>query len=413
MVDALTIGYLHPNLRETATANKYDPAMVDRVVVWYDETAVVGTPDLTSSADKGAELGLISGEAWRRARGWSEDDAPSPEELAMRLASKAAAGNDPAATTAALQTLAQMIAPPRAVLASGRKKTNVGKKLAAIDRDLRARLGAAASAAVDRALTRAGNRLKSKAGVLKEMTRGVAARDAVRRVGPAAIRAAGMSEDELIGPDAWAELEVQFMTWGATAQDQAVDLAHTLVGYSTVERNALKLRQADDLAEAWSWMRDALQGLAARRLYGEDAVAAALLGEFDPTSSVPAGLVRQALAIAGGEAGLPAATHGSSMYVFTGSDDGPLGGIGTGDLIHSSLLSNGVGTEGYEWEYGAAYRKSPFPEHEALDGMQFTNFDDGALSAADSWTPFGSFFPGDHDGCQCDFIPIYLGPAEG
>lgn len=78
--DALTIGFLRPNLEEQG----FDPAVLDQLVVWFDPSAMIKQVNPVDSADKGIELDLLSGEAWRRAWGWTEDDAPDPVERLVR-----------------------------------------------------------------------------------------------------------------------------------------------------------------------------------------------------------------------------------------------------------------------------------------------------------------------------------------
>ena len=79
--DALTVVYLRPYL----LANGFSEADVDRIVVWYDPTQVVTRNDRAQDADSGFDKMAVSYETWRRAHGFSEAEAPSAEELALRL----------------------------------------------------------------------------------------------------------------------------------------------------------------------------------------------------------------------------------------------------------------------------------------------------------------------------------------
>jgi hypothetical protein len=81
IVDALTVVYLRPYL----LANGYSESEVDRVVVWYDPSAVSTRNDRASDADAGFDRGAISYDTWRRAHGFSDQDAPTPNEVAVRL----------------------------------------------------------------------------------------------------------------------------------------------------------------------------------------------------------------------------------------------------------------------------------------------------------------------------------------
>ena len=81
IADALTVVYLRPYL----IANGYSPADVDRIVIWYDPSAVATRNDRAMDADNGFDRMAVSFQTWRRAYGFSEADAPSPTELGLRI----------------------------------------------------------------------------------------------------------------------------------------------------------------------------------------------------------------------------------------------------------------------------------------------------------------------------------------
>ena len=81
IADALTVVYLRPYL----IANGYSPADVDRLVIWYDPSAVATRNDRAMDADNGFDRMAVSFQTWRRAHGFSEADAPSPTELGLRI----------------------------------------------------------------------------------------------------------------------------------------------------------------------------------------------------------------------------------------------------------------------------------------------------------------------------------------
>lgn len=463
LVDAITVGVLQTNLVEAGMS----PDVAERLIVWYDASAIVRSVDPEESADVGYDNGVISDVAWRRVKGWTEDDAPSPEERLIRSVLRLRA-MDPGLSTALLELLGvplnvpavvpagttigdgsepdfetepEIPAPPMslelallevlvahkqkrtvkasaaaalepALVAGGlqaaiRRHNNAGRQLSDLDRNLRTKLLVSADRALTRALERAGNRLKSQADAnMKAIVRSTHPMYAAQQLGPKLVASAGFTDDDLIGLDAWDALEKQFLEWGAGAQQQAIKLANKIVGLSAPERAALQVRQAGDLKEAWSWTKDQLHELAVRKLYSPDPTAAGI-GEFDPTSKVPTGLIRQALSRAGGASGLT--ITGTDPYVAL--DNGqPMGGIGTGELIGETLAAGGAEIDAYEWVYGPAYRQSPFEEHEALDGETFVNFDDDVLTAGDWIGDY--YFPGDHDGCNCDFVPVIIAPGD-
>jgi hypothetical protein len=81
IADALTVVYLRPYLKSIG----YDPTEVDRLVVWYDPSAVSTRNDRAMDADAGFDKMAVSFETWRHAHGFSDADAPSSNELALRM----------------------------------------------------------------------------------------------------------------------------------------------------------------------------------------------------------------------------------------------------------------------------------------------------------------------------------------
>ncbi len=81
IVDALTVMYLRPYL----LAQGWSPGDVEKVVVWYDPTAVATRNDRAADADMGFDRHAVSFDTWRRAHGFSDADAPTPNELALRM----------------------------------------------------------------------------------------------------------------------------------------------------------------------------------------------------------------------------------------------------------------------------------------------------------------------------------------
>jgi hypothetical protein len=79
--DALTTVYLRPALRSLGLPEDE----VQKHVIWYDPSEVTTRPNRAEDADKGYTEHLISGSAWRRAHNFTDDDAPTSTELAVRL----------------------------------------------------------------------------------------------------------------------------------------------------------------------------------------------------------------------------------------------------------------------------------------------------------------------------------------
>ena len=81
IADALTVVYLRPYL----LASGFDPSEVERVVVWFDPSAVATRNDRAADADSGFDRMAVSFDTWRKTHGFSDSDAPTPQEVAMRL----------------------------------------------------------------------------------------------------------------------------------------------------------------------------------------------------------------------------------------------------------------------------------------------------------------------------------------
>jgi hypothetical protein len=81
IADALTVVYLRPYLK----ANGFAESDVNRIVIWYDPSQVATRNDRAADADAGFSKMAVSYDTWRRTHGFSEADAPSPEEVALRI----------------------------------------------------------------------------------------------------------------------------------------------------------------------------------------------------------------------------------------------------------------------------------------------------------------------------------------
>jgi len=79
--DALTVVYLRPYLKSVG----YEDSDVQRIVVWFDPSAISTRNDRAADADSGFEKMAISLDTWRRTHGFSDADAPEPTEIALRL----------------------------------------------------------------------------------------------------------------------------------------------------------------------------------------------------------------------------------------------------------------------------------------------------------------------------------------
>lgn len=100
IVDSLTTVFLHPVLK----AYGFSDEEIERVVIWYDPSAIAAKPSKADAADVGYAQKTISAQAWRREHGFSESDAPTQLEMSQRLAMERGL-LDEATSAAIFQTL--------------------------------------------------------------------------------------------------------------------------------------------------------------------------------------------------------------------------------------------------------------------------------------------------------------------
>lgn len=449
--EALTKGFLRPALIAQGRAD------VD-LVVWFDPAALIRRPDPVKDAEEAHARLLISDKALRERYGISEDDRITDEEEMARRVALSKGSLDPMQTERLLQDLFAMIearlpaptpapsptpppaegddepeeGPPSmpdpadveddvdAVAAAGNGRTlvhasgratmfattatdrrHLGAQLLDVDRALRSRIEGAVEAATGRMLERAGAKLKSKARKdrnLSDAIRGADPEEIPSILGPERVAWLGVDDDELIA-GAWSKLGAQFLQWTADAQAQAL----ALVGVRPGDREDLEVRQTEDRLEAWAWLEDKLNAHGRDLVYDPNPKPPEQ-GETDGSVRVPFRLIREAVARAGGAVGQSGITAALDIPVAAIAH-----GVGTGGVVQEVLAEQGGAVASYEWVYGAYPRQRPFEPHAELDGATFENFDDPLLSNGDSFPPEPFYAPGDHNGCRCDFLPVFVG----
>lgn len=459
-VDSLTVGYLRPRL----VSQGFDLEAIKRLVIWYDPTELVTHPDRSADAQALWDREAISNAALREATGFGDDDAPDDDELLLRMLLKSrtfapnlqealfhhtapnlvipADKNEPgmgpggvvapddAAPAVAPKAPAPAIegpaktAPPSgpasgppavsasarvmaALTAAGRVDTKRSARLARIDASLRDRMVAAADTAMHRALERAGNRVKGKApNALKASLSGVTPERICAELGPAVIASYGMTEHSLLA-DVFASLKDRFAGWIDSAFRSALTTAVGMVGFTVDNPHVRGARQRQEAsgAAAWEWLQSALQARASYLLYNPQSTDADDTETAASAALVPVGLIRGALALAGGYAGHGLTDTGQPVDATT-----PLTGIGSGPIITGVLTAGGADLDHYVWVHGIS--DHPFEPHLALDGTEFDHFNAETLANTDAtWVGNAFFFPGDHDGCSCDVQLMWSGPA--
>ncbi len=327
-------------------------------------------------------------------------------------------GEKPPAEAAAAVRLAMPALPVPLAIAASRtliaaapisgRAAALSRRLLRIDQTLRAELRQAAEDTVRRALEKTGARLVTK--VRRDSVAAAAIRDVPRwqvparlaTLGPAVTAALGLDDQQTLE----AELAVLALLWRRRVQqgqEQSVDTAAELLGADVavlLDRAGPTLRA--DAEAGWRWLADSL----ARRM--QDTLTQDLSKDIEASRLVPAGIVRGALAIAGGY------NHGTSAGL---TDDGrpvdpsdPPGQIGTGRTITGLLDAGGAQLVTFEWVHGMA--ADPFQPHVDLDGETFTDWTGPELANADPFPDFGGYFPGDHAGCSCDVLTVWDGPGD-
>lgn len=493
VVDALTVGYL----RTAMLADGCDPAWVNRVVLWYDATDLVVHPDRSGDALQLHERLVISDNALREACGYTDQDAPTVDEIWMRslrttrtwppniiesmlhayapelkiypdknepginpdgtsvsvavpaapalpagpgttsqappaLPSNAGPGTPNAGPPVQASALELMDAVGRILTAAGRpvpaieledveliaagartpspEAVRLSRRLVDIDRDLRTRLQVLANAAVRQVLSRSGARLRTKVAASKDETMKAKIDHRPNEhvagiIGESAVAALGLTAAGLVGTD-WSDIEPQFNAWVKGAQTAAVQTACKLGRIDPAGPKAAAALAALEQSRtaAWRAFTAALDAITADLLYRPTIRASAEepWGDLDPNGLVPAGLVRDTLAIAGGT---DPGTTMQGMDDRSSTEDGPLGQIGTGDAVSGLLTDAGAEVMSYEWVHGPAVH--PFDPHAELDGLTFSSFDDDSLANADDFPDAAYYTPGDHVGCTCDFMPTW------
>lgn len=423
LCEALTAGYLRPYLEEAGLA----PEVAAQFVVWFDPGGAISDPDMTASAMEAHDRFVISDSAYRNAVGFSDADAPDDAEIQARIeraiAIKAStgAGNDvgapnngtpPSGPQSRLVRMARrVLGRPEATMAAAMgANAPLGVRLAALDRGLRMRIDEAAQNAMMRTLERAGARVRNKAAkvaALREMVSHEPAHTVCRVLGSHVVNASLALTDADLLQGGFDQLHARFDKKVAEAQAQVRAMLANEYELTDSELAELQREQDQDRHAAWVWFAAALTALAAQRLYSEAPVGEQV-GEYDVTALVPPGLVREALARAGGADDVAAAGH-------AGVGAAPPGGVGLGQLVRDVWQQHGQVVAGWTWLYGdPSSRGHVFPNHEALDGTTFATWDDPVLAVQDEdgWLGVDYYRPGDHPWCQCDFAPDLASSAD-
>lgn len=448
IAQGLATAMLRPALRERGFSREE----VRLITVGVDPSGLVVRPNRFSDAKDVFEADGLSWEALRRYGGFSDDDAPDPEEMIVRYvfargigsagltrelmqligvkvdAADPEEGAAPADDGTADEGTGEDGGSPTpaedepdggdgsqagrridphvqalftAVVAAGTAQSDLGPRLASIDGRLRERLQTAASGAMSAALAQAGKRLRAAVQgdpSVAAKVKGVDNAEVGTVVGQGVVDAS-----ELLSAEDFEGLHGQWTAWTAQASAAAIDTVRAEAAVREMDPQRVEAGAQEALATVdqdrdagWSLLLAGLLTLGRARIFTPDGTPDE--GEFDPNLSVPPGLVREALTTAGGGTG----TAGAA---------GTSGGPASGESMMRYVRTLGAVTVAWRWETGMPAR--PFHPHHALGGVVFSAFDDPRLINASGYPGGGYYHPGDHKGCQCDAVPLLVFNPEG
>jgi hypothetical protein len=264
-----------------------------------------------------------------------------------------------------------------------RERTRALEQSLELERRLRDALAVQLNDLVQRALERAGARTVSKVRNdpdRKSMVASVAIEEAYAALPAEALTEFALDPRALVS-DTIARGKTAFTRLVSQTQRQGW---RTLGGHVLDQMTA---DQAVNLDRAWSWLSERLVSIAIERLQRP--------GSSDNYVSMD--VVRDAATLAGG---------GDHDDVGIGVGASPVGESGRAILSEEALELTGWDFSGRKrWVYGVS--ESHFQPHRELDGVIFDAWRGNELAAADSesWPYTSHYYPGDHNGCRCDWLP--------
>ena len=429
--DQVTTKYLRPRLE----ASGVSPEEAAHITLIDDASRLVARPNRGSNVRDAHGALVISDASAREAWGFDDGDAPSDEEVERRTVVNrggvtpemlAAWFNQTTANPPLPMAPAPLELPPvpeedtsggqdtiptESMAASARRRTG-GQRLAAIDARLLDRITRLADQTVTRMVAQAGQRvLSTLAGDQRGDAQRIAARTLLRHVKdkariPATLGASKLAElnidaerlleDEMEDAHAAWEEEVK------AAQKAGNRVALSALLLAEPELEALDRKQEDRRNAAWPIFAAAVLASARDALFAPPPIPG------EPGSPglprVQPGVVREALAKAGGSS---ATTNPTTGAVTDPSTGGPVGLVATGEDMAELWGTHGQPWTGYIWTHDDP--PTDFPDHLALDGVEFDTWESPELSTLGSdseWVgPY--WFPGDHPGCACVVAPTY------
>jgi hypothetical protein len=280
-----------------------------------------------------------------------------------------------------------------------------------VERRLRDQLSVHLNDVVRRALERAGARTVSRIrgdAELKGLVMDVPIEEAFANV-PVARRADFALDDDRFVRDTVENAQHSFVRMVTREQRTGWQSLGVL--------DALRETQAQHVGQSWAWLSAQLVRIAKEFLHKP---------KRDDANYVPMQVVRDAMTLAGGgehepapasspaprsrpqdsgravlsQHALDALSHPRASTTFADDDEHPR---------HDAPQV--VFGRRYRWVYGIS--ENHFEPHLALDGHVFESWQAGTLAAADAgqWPFTSHYYPGDHDGCRCDWLPEVIDVA--
>lgn len=283
----------------------------------------------------------------------------------------------------------------------------LARTISRMDRGVLARLLTTADLAARRALERAGAKLRSAVQGQAALKRRIA------NTCNADLWSAHPDVFAAVGLDVHDQIQAAIDEYGL-AVDQILTAAQLKVLEMLRDTFLIDDSEWDDTEQQFDrarsaavlWFTAALVALVTGKIAGQsetqlDRVRA---GELPLSAVVPASMVREAVAIAGGATPV----EGANGALTTSAGD-PVQGIAAGPIAQAVMAHHRVTQTGWVWNYGdISERRRPYEPHVELDGTQFSDWSDGALATSEDSAWIGDrFFPGDHDGCLCTADPVF------
>lgn len=402
IIDSITKAYVRQALIEGGMS----PDEAQQYTIWRDLSHLVQREDRSTAAKDLFRLGAVGFETLRQANGFGPEDAPTVDEMEVMgwLLGRGnpstgqlidLPGGEPSGVSEPQDV--QPGPPLEAVAASAARAVSL-TGLADIDDQLIALLSETVEAAVQKAMERAGARLRNQNTIRTDKTLTASIQGVDNRLVPFTLGQRLtyqlVPEGELVGPDDFKQLGEQAERILSRGQDRTASQLEALGATPPSEQ------------ERRSWLRRAVDlivttavSLTTRRLFTPNATPDPIEEAEQGDVAVPAADMWNVLTVAGG--GEPGSFQ----------PDQPRG-LALGPEARERIAQAGYQTEAYEWRYGdPGTRRTNFPPHEALNGTRFTSWTAPALESYTTWLAVSHYYPGDHRGCRCQAVPVVINTA--